>query len=260
MSKPTVNYPRNGSYPDQRRRRKQNDVCCDFNSSYAKSLQGICKAISMIVGLLVIIIIGVSPYFRTIFVIGGVTWPFHIVMLFTVCVWLATMFVYFFFLSGQHLQYPHVPWPKWEFIFNVVMSGAVLFAAILEAANVWRWDMSMGMQFNPGSSGSPYNQQLSGLGYQQGMTMTQSINFNSYCTRYPKDCTDYFGLLTGHNSYLGNHIFATVLLFLLLICYLVSTYFSFRTWRVFVRDMVREGEHPKPTSWDRFKFRISEIK
>ncbi|XP_078484646.1 uncharacterized protein LOC100180658 [Ciona intestinalis] len=265
MSKPTVDYPRNGSYPVQyRRRRKKGSMCCgDCDTNYAKSLQGICKVIALILGALTFIIIGASPYFRTIFVMGGVTWPFHVVMLFTIAVWMATAFMYGLFMSGHHLSYPHVAWPKMEFLFNLGMAAVILFAAILEAANVWRWDMTQGivggMAGGFGGTGG-LNSQLSGYGYQQGMSMTQSINFNSYCVRYPRDCTDYFGLLTGHNSYLGNHIFATVLLFMLLICYLVSTYFAFRTWRVFVRDMVREGELPKPTSWDRFKFRISEIK
>jgi len=71
-----------------------------------------------IVGLLAFIIIAASPYWRGLFVIEGVTWPFHIVMLFTSVAWLATTAMYVLFLSGQHLAYPHINWPKTVKVVN----------------------------------------------------------------------------------------------------------------------------------------------
>ena len=116
-------------------------------------------------------------------------------------------------------------------------------------------------------------------GYHSGLTFSQSLDYGSYCTRYPRDCSDYFSLMLGHNSYYGNHIFATVswmswvdgnlswlvllrqiLLFLLLISYAVSTFFSYRTWKVFKRDMTNGKVSLKPSKWARLRFRMSEIK
>ena len=62
-------------------------------------------------GLLTIIIIGASPYFRPLFVLEAITWPFHVVMLFTTVIFIATLIMYCLFLSGQHLEYPHIAWP-----------------------------------------------------------------------------------------------------------------------------------------------------
>nr|CAB3262587.1 uncharacterized protein LOC100180658 [Phallusia mammillata] len=262
MNKPRVHYPQNDVYPPRRRRRNKG---CSCDESYAKSLQGICKVIALVMGALTFIIVGASPYWRPIFVLEAVTWPFHVVMLVTILVWLATLTMYGLFLSGQHLEYPHVAWPTVELQFNVVATIFILFASILEASNVWRWDMSRGFGAGTiGLGGAGGTSSLSGYGYRPGMTFSQSLNFNSYCSRYPNDCTDYFSLLTGHNSYYGNHIFATILLFLLVICYLVSTYFAFRTWRVFKRDMYKNRDPnkplPKPSAWERFRYRMSEVK
>ncbi|XP_076813002.1 uncharacterized protein LOC143459662 [Clavelina lepadiformis] len=254
-------YGLNASHPARERRSRARGFCsCDGN--YAKSLQGICKITSVFIALLTFIIIGASPYWRTLFVIDGVTWPFHIVMLFTICVFLATLCMYAIFLSGQHLNYAHIAWPTVELYFNIAMFFSTLFAAILEATNVWRWDMGRGLtasQLTGGVGSNGFNG-LGNYGYQSGLTFSQSLDYGSYCTRYPRDCSDYFSLMLGHNSYYGNHIFATILLFLLLISYAVSTFFSHRTWKVFKRDMTNGKVSLKPSKWARLRFRMSEIK
>ena len=66
---------------------------------------------NQILSLLAIIIIGASPYWRALFVLEAITWPFHIVMLITSLVFISTLIMYSLFLSGQHLEYPQVAWP-----------------------------------------------------------------------------------------------------------------------------------------------------
>lgn len=242
-------------YRRQRQRRNNNLCGCSCDCNYARSSQGICKIVCILLLGLAWIVIAASPYWRPIFVIGGETWPFHIVMLICVVVWLATLFMYCLFMSGYHLNLGHYNWPKFELYFNIVATLLVLLASCLEAANVWRWDMSNGNVVNPGASGfSNYRQ----YGYRPGMSFTQTLNFGSYCGNRPQECRDYFSLLAGHNTYHANHIFGTVFLFFSVIAYLVSVYFAYRTYQVFIRDMYKPGELPKPTMWMRFTYQMEQ--
>lgn len=241
--------------PPQYRRRKRNGMGCTCDCNYAKSLQGICKVLQLFILGLAWIVIAASPYYRPIFVIGGDTGPFHAVMLLSVVAWLATLAVYCMFMSGYHLSQGHRNWPKFEFWFNVSMAVLVLIAGCVEAANVWRWDMSGGNQLTAGGQGGAYSNMFQ-YGLRPGMSFTQTLNFNSYCSTRPYECQDYFNLLAGHNSYYTNHVFAVVLLFFALLVYLISTYFAMKTWRVFNRDMYKPGQMPKPTLWMRIQYRF----
>nr|XP_039256938.1 uncharacterized protein LOC120333672 [Styela clava] len=244
---------RDGPPPQYRtRRRRTNALGCTCDCNYARSLQGICKVVQICIIGLAWIMVAASPYWRPIFVMEGITWPFHVVMLLSIWVWLSTIFMYCLFMSGYHLSQSHKNWPKIEFIFNMVMVIMVLIAAALEAGNVWRWDMSRGSVLTGGTAYSSYYQ----YGLRPGMSFTQTLNFNSYCAQRPYDCSDYFNLLAGNNSYYTNHLFAVVLLIFGLIAYLVSTFFAWRTWRVFERDMYKPGEMPKPTVWMRMQYRV----
>lgn len=241
-----------GPPPRYRRRRRGNALGCTCDCNYARSLQGICKILQLCILGLAWILIAASPYWRPIFVIGGETWPFHVVMLISILVWLATLFMYVMFLSGYHLSLPNRNWPKFEFYFNIAMTVFVIVAAGVEAGNVWRWDMSRGTVLTGGSSYSSYYQ----YGLRPGMSFTQTLNFNSYCSTRPNECSDYFNLLAGNNTYYTNHLFAVVLLFFAVIAYLVSTFFAYRTLRRFNRDMYQPGKRLKPTLWMRFQYRV----
>lgn len=242
----------------RRARRRTNNLCgCSCDCNYARSVQGICKIVAIILLGLAWIVIAASPYWRPIFVIGGQTWPFHIVMLISVVVWLATLFMYCLFMSGYHLNMGHYNWPKFELFFNICASLLVLLAACLEAGSVWRWDMRNGNVLNGGANGGSYSNYYQ-YGLRPGMSFTQTLNFGSYCGSRPQDCRDYFSLLAGNNTYHANHIFGTVFLFFSVIAYLVSTYFAYRTYQVFQRDMYKPGELPKPTMWMRFTYQIEQ--
>ena len=76
---------------------------CD--GRYARSKQGLCKIGQIIFGFIIWLIIACSPYWKPIFLIEGVTWPFHLVMLFVFLPWLGTIVMYFIFLSGYHFNF-----------------------------------------------------------------------------------------------------------------------------------------------------------
>ena len=92
---------------------------CSFNMKYCTSLQGLCKALQICSLLVTWAVIASSPYWRRYFVIGGVTWPFHLVMLLTVSAWIGVSCLYILFLLGWHFSYRSINWPGVELWFNV---------------------------------------------------------------------------------------------------------------------------------------------
>ena len=55
--------------------------------------------------------------FQRIFV-QGATWPFHMVMFFTIMGWLCVSILYILFTSGYHRRRKRKPWPSYELYFN----------------------------------------------------------------------------------------------------------------------------------------------
>ena len=84
---------------------KQRKMCGTCDGRYARSRQGLCKVGQIILGMLIWIVIAASPYWKPIFILEGQTWPFHLVMLFIFLPWLATIIMYFIFLSGYHYNF-----------------------------------------------------------------------------------------------------------------------------------------------------------
>ena len=92
---------------------------CSFNSKYSMSLGGLCKTLQIVCLLVTWAIIASTPYWRRYMIIEGVTWPFHLVMLITIVVWLSTLCLYFIFLMGWHFSYKSIMWPGVDLWFNV---------------------------------------------------------------------------------------------------------------------------------------------
>lgn len=120
-------------------------VCCD--QTYAKSKQGIFKLVMLLGSFLAWMCCATTPYVKVkilkfyhflqfsatfsqffwfffnfsyylkkIYPIGGVTWPFHMVMFFTVTANLALIIVYAIFTSGYHRRRKRKPWPTYEVV------------------------------------------------------------------------------------------------------------------------------------------------
>ena len=84
-------------------------------------------------------------------------------------------------------------------------------AGVIESTNLWRWDYSYGSPMNynggvrtTGYYGGGYMGNNNYGGYRRGMGLTQKMNFQSYCMRYPRDCQDYLSMMAGYNTYFGN--------------------------------------------------------
>lgn len=158
--------PTNRSYNSSRTRRtNQGGLCpgcdCSFNSKYAMSMQGLCKALQIVCLLVTWSVIASTPYWRRYFIIGGYTWPFHIVMLLTISLWIATLFLYVMFLLGWHFSYRSIAWPGVELWYNLLGLVAMILAAVLQSMHVWRWDYRNGLplqsQMPLGYTGSRQN-------------------------------------------------------------------------------------------------------
>jgi len=220
---------------------------CD--GRYARSKQGLCKIGQILFGFIIWIIIACSPYWKPIFLIEGVTWPFHLVMLFVFLPWLGTIVMYFVFLSGYHFNFGHINWPKSELIFNLLCLLSYLVAGVLESVHLWRWDYTNGSPIN--YSGPIRNQNRYGSamyggrsgygGYQRGMGLNARMNFQAYCGRYPRDCQNYMAMLAGYNVYFGNHIFAVVFLWIVFCLYLASTLFAWKMFKDFQKKYWKPG-------------------
>ena len=83
----------------------ESEMCGTCDGRYAKSRQGLCKIGQIFIGMIVWIVIAASPYWKPIFLLEGVTWPFHVVMLFIFITWLTTITFYIIFLSGYHYNF-----------------------------------------------------------------------------------------------------------------------------------------------------------
>ena len=65
---------------------------------------------------------------KKIYPIGGVTWPFHMVMFFTVTANIALIVVYAIFTSGYHRRRKRKPWPTYEvvkFWYKLILRFAI---------------------------------------------------------------------------------------------------------------------------------------
>ena len=69
--------------------------------------------------MLAFIMVGSTPYWNAFFVAEQVTWPYHLVMLFSILAFLGTLFLYILFVSGQHLECAHIAWPT---VVSIIIS------------------------------------------------------------------------------------------------------------------------------------------
>jgi len=248
MPAPKQHHRRGNPGVGGRRRRRRR---VKWNGNYARGVQGICKAFCIFASLLAVIIIGSSPYGRPLYVREGVTWPFHIVMFLSVVSWLLFTAAYVFFVTGQQADCPHVPWPTRELQFNIVMFLLALFALILEAANLWRWDFSGGFTITTSQMGAG----VGGIGGGFGAfganipirpgSLNSNMAMQSYCRQYPRDCSDVMALVTGINPFFGNHIFGLIMLVVLVISISIGLVHSIMMYKRFKRDYSPGGKPPK---------------
>jgi len=249
-------------------------MCCDFDWRYARSTQGICKIGQIFLGLTVWIAIVASPYWNPLFILEGQTWPFHLTLFAIMSGWIATAACFIIFLSGFHYNYANVNWPRIELIVNFLCAILFLFGGVLETLNVWRWDYSHGspMSYNGGIKNiGYYGRRYMGVtsygqyggygGYgggqgmmkMRGMSLMQKINYQAHCMRYPRYCRDYHSMLAGYSTYLGNHIFATVFIWIAFISYLVSSWFGWKLYKSF-QERYWKPQSDQPAVLDESEF------
>lgn len=290
----TVHYPEHEFTVHNVPRRKQKSGI-SWNGKYAKSVQGICAIFCIVVSMLAFLIIGFTPYTNPIYVLERQTWPFHLVMFFTIITWMLFCAAYAFFIMSKDEKYPDVSWTARKMQFNIAMSVLVLTALLIEATNIWRWDfsgqhgtniamMGMGNSMNMGG-GMGRMQSVGGMGGYRGGSMggwgagrfgggamnnmgvrAGSMNANmgmqSYCVRYPRQCNDLMSLAAGVNPYFGNHLFGCVLLVLLLIGVLVAAVNSTLEYRKEKQDEAFydvASKHSDNNILDRVRNRVSAL-
>jgi len=241
-----------------RSRAQNNNVC--FDTRYAKSKQGIFKVIQWIISFIAWICIACTPYTKRIFV-QGATWPFHMVMFFTIMGWLCVSILYILFTSGYHRRRKRKPWPSYELYFNATMIFWFFTAAMIESFNLWRWNYG------------PYKEPVNHAGHSAPSTMYGgAVSSNNqhyyqgwdpklYCRQRPQECHDYMNAVIYYNPYYPTHIFATICLWVIFGVFIGSTYHAYTLhvdYRNFINgvDQTAESVYTKLSS----KFTVSRMK
>lgn len=231
-------------------RKKNSGLCpgcdCNFNTKYAMSMQGLCKALQILCLLVTWSVIASTPYWRRYFIIDGYTWPFHIVMLLTIGLWIVTLGLYVMFLLGWHFSYRSIAWPGVELWFNLIGLVAMILAGSLQTAHVWRWDYRNGLplqsQMPVGFSnnrGSGYTGGIGNLGLSGGLGGASLCGgygrgYSSYGgSSTQRDCMELLQAMAGINVYFGHHVFATIFLWIIVLEFLVSTYLAWKMFKKF---------------------------
>ena len=240
---------RSGTRISSHRSNKNNSLCpgcdCSFNTKYAMSMQGLCKALQIVCLLVTWAVIAATPYWRRYFIIDGYTWPFHIVMLLSITLWLVTVGLYFVFLLGWHFSYKSISWPGVELWYNFVGCVMMIAAAILQSCHVWRWDYRNGLplqsQMPAGYTGNGRNMYQGGIG---NLGLSGGLGGASLCgmgnnryggSRTHRDCMELLQAMAGINVYFGHHVFATIFLWIVVIEFIVSTYLAWKMFKKFER-------------------------
>lgn len=212
-------------------KRTESVMCCD--ATYAKSKQGIFKLVMIILSFIAWLCVACTPYFKRIFVIGGQTWPFHLVMFLTITAFLALLIVYIIFTSGYHRKRKRKPWPTYELYFNVWLVIWFLTAALIECFNAWRWNYGPHTRRTdvgqmPGSD-TRYDYSISNnnQGYAHGWDPKM------YCQMHPADCQKRLMAELTYNGYYATHIFVCVCLWVLVVLSMVSSYHAFRLHQIY---------------------------
>lgn len=134
----------------------------------------------------------------------------------------------------------------------MIMWLVAVFAVILEATNLWRWDFSGGFTITTSQMGAGVGGIGGGFGnfganipIRPG-SLNSNMAMQSYCRQYPRDCSDVMALITGINPFFGNHIFGLIMLVVHLIAVSVAVVHSIFMYRRFKRDYSPGGKPPKP--------------
>ncbi|CAG5103950.1 Oidioi.mRNA.OKI2018_I69.chr1.g1015.t1.cds [Oikopleura dioica] len=221
--------PKSGNTRRGNTSRPSDVVCCD--QTYAKSKQGIFKLVMLIGSFIAWVCCATTPYVKRIYPIGGVTWPFHMVMFFTVTANLALIVVYAIFTSGYHRRRKRKPWPTYELYFNIWLICWFFSAAMIESFHAWRWHYGPytaasypGMDTNKYSHTS-YSQPQSNVptSYYSGWDM------KVWCQRYPADCQRRMNAALYYNPWWPTHIWICINLWILVIVSIVATVYA---WKV----------------------------
>jgi len=229
-----TNYTKNTQVSRKRAARVE---CCD--KTYAKSKQGIFKIVLILLSSIAWICVACTPYIKRIFVIGGQTWPFHMVMFFTISAWLALLTVYIIFTSGYHRKRKRKPWPSYEFYFNIWLIVWFASAALIESFNAWRWNYgphtnrSVNKNHMP-SSDVLYDQSVGN----NNMGWTHGWDYKRYCQMYRQDCYRRLNAELMYNGYFATHVFVCVCLWVCVVLSVVATYHAY-TLHCLYTDMIK---------------------
>jgi len=214
---------------------------CSFNLKYCTSLQGLCKALQICSLLVTWAVIASSPYWRRYFVIGGVTWPFHLVMLITISTWICCSCLYILFLLGWHFSYRSINWPGVELWYNVSALVGMIAAGTLQSVHVWRWDYRNGLplqsqmpaQAMGGNRGNFFGGGIGNLGLSGGLGSSNFCGGAQGSPSTQRDCMELLQAMAGINQYYGHHIFAAIFLWIIVCEFMVSLWLAYRTYRKF---------------------------
>merc|ERR1712226_699868 len=186
-------------------------------------------------------------------IIEGVTWSFHLVMMITIVVWLSTLCLYFIFLMGWHFSYKSIMWPGVDLWFNILSLMALIIAAALESAHVWRWNYRNGLPLQSqlpayamnSNRNSLYGSGIGNIGLSGGLGSRHFCGGGGYSVSNQRDCMEMLQAMAGINLYYGHHIFSTIFLWVCVILYVVSTFIAWRLYREFEKRYFNDtnGSH-----------------
>jgi len=209
------------------RKRPEQVACCD--QTYAKSKQGIFKVVLIILSFIAWICVACTPYVKRMFVIGGQTWPFHMVMFFTITANVALIIVYSLFVSGYHRRRKRKPWPTYELYFNAWLTVWFFIAAIIESCNAWRWNYGPYTNSYTNSNHMPGSDTRYDMGVgNNNQGWTHGWDMKRYCQMYKSDCHRRLDATLNYNGYYATHIFVCVALWAAVVLSLVATYLAYQ--------------------------------